>query len=332
MKVDWVLSGDRTRASSRLQGYAIHDWMTRRGIDSRIIAANFAEERVWSLGFVRTALRACRSRADVVVLEGGFEWSLVQLARLCSSWGKRVVAVCCDLRPGDYDACFDVTIVPTRGLAEKLGIRRFVVIDDIVEVPAEAVKRSYGAGAKPRVVWVGHGRYAAYITPFIDRLRREVGDRFDFELISLGSFATKQWAEETVVSNVLACDIAIIPIPTGEWFENKSTNRLAMMFSLGMPTVASPIASYLGLGRDGENVLFASSPEQFAQRLLEFLPEERRRALGSEARRSVGDRYRIERIGPEWLSALESVKRVPRSVGKIAAIGLAIRVAAWGPG
>ena len=40
-KIGWVIAGDKNYASSRLQGFNIHDYLLESGIDSEIIAFNF---------------------------------------------------------------------------------------------------------------------------------------------------------------------------------------------------------------------------------------------------------------------------------------------------
>ena len=309
LRVDWVLSGDRTKASSRLQGFLIHEWMERQGVASRIVATDFSRiDSSYSLRFLEVAAAILRHDATHVIFESP-EWLMVILARLCSLRGKRVLAVRCDRIPEQYDEYFDATIVPTEGLRRALGISRGIVIEDACEVSADMHKRDYGSDGKLRVVWVGHGGYRDYILDVVEKLKsvRDIERSFAFELISSGDFATKQWSEGRVVEDVLACDIAILPLPAGEWYVNKSSNRLIMMLALGMPVLASLIPSYRELAQDGVNGLFVESANEFASRLLQLRSEELRASLGRAGRHGLGDRFGIGKIGPQWLAAIESV-------------------------
>jgi hypothetical protein len=313
LRVAWVISGDRSRASSRLQGFLIHEWMERHGVASSIAAVGFdCIQSVWDRRFIEIAVRLRRSAPTHVVFESP-GWIMRKLARLCSLWGHRVIAVRADRIPTDYDTYYDLTITPTEGLRRELGIVRGAVIDDLVEVPADKCKRSYEArDERLRVVWVGHEGYEEYIVGLVQRLRAvpEISGRFDFELISSGPFATRQWSEATVVEDVLDSDIALLPLPDGVWYRNKSSNRLAMMFSLGMPVVATLIPSYAELARHSINGLFVRHDDEIAACLLDLTDARRRESLGREARRGLGDAFRVERIGPRWVEAIASAEPV----------------------
>lgn len=332
LRVDWVLSGDRTKASSRLQGFLIHEWMERQGVASRIVATDFNRiDSSYSLRFLEVAAAILRHDATHVIFEAP-EWLMVILARLCSLRGKRVVAVRCDRIHEQYDEYFDATIVPTEGLRRALGISRGIVIEDACEVPPETYKRDYRGDGKLRVVWVGHGGYREYILDIVKRLRSvpDIERSFAFELISSGGFATKQWSEGRVLQDVLACDLAIIPLPAGEWYVNKSSNRLIMMLALGMPVLASLIPSYRELAQEGVNGLFVESDEEFATRLPRLRSEELRASLGRAGRLGLGDRFGIDKVGPQWLAGIESVSMANpgrlRTNSKLRMFGLLVRL------
>jgi hypothetical protein len=335
IRIAWVISGDRNKASSRLQGFLIHEWLVRQGYASEIIATDFNRiDSATSAEFLSVAVRMRRSKATHVVFEAP-EWTMVQLAQLAKRWGKRVIAVRCDRLPGAYDDNFDLTILPTEGLRTSLGVQRAAIIDDMVEVPADRFKAHYNAAGKLRVAWVGHASYENYITGLISRLKAnpQVAEHFDFELISVGAFATRLWSENTVVDDVLACDIALLPIPQGEWFQNKSSNRLAMMFSLAMPVVASRISSYEVLAKHGMNALLADSEAEMAEQLLALRSAELRQQLGSSGKSSLGDRFHIDHIGPQWLAAIRSAQATAPSIRnwRMRVMDIAISVSASAP-
>ncbi|HTD05646.1 glycosyltransferase [Undibacterium sp.] len=315
LRIGWVISNDRAWASSRLQGYLIHEWLLSHGYASQILLENFnVTPSVRSWQFFRSALQLSRSGCDIIVFENG-EWVTAQLARVWRRLGKRAVGVRCDRVPGAFDETYDLTIVPTEELRQALNIQRAIVIEDCVEVREEQFKHSYAKASSLRVVWLGHQDYESYITGLIATLgaNREISGQFEFELISKGAFATRQWSEGTVAADILDCDIALIAIPQGPWFQTKSTNRLALMMALGMPTVATLIPSYSRLAKEGENVLFVSSDEEIADCLLKLKNESLREALGTNARQSVLGQFGINRIAPQWLGALETTMRSERA-------------------
>jgi glycosyltransferase involved in cell wall biosynthesis len=97
------------------------------------------------------------------------------------------------------------------------------------------------------------------------------------------------WNEKTVVEEILDSDVGIIPWPDiGRAERLKSSNRLVMFMSLGIPVIASPVPSYLPILRHGENGFIATEADQW----LKFIEQLRddpglRRRLGASARDSV---------------------------------------------
>lgn len=311
LKIGWVISNGRETASSRLQGYLIHEWLQANGYDSQLLLENFNSiSSVNDPRFFKAVWHLFRSDRDLVVFEGG-EWPMMQLARLWRRLGKHAVGVRCDRIPGQFNSSYDLTIVPTEQLRDALGIERAVVIEDSVEVAERQFKQDYAAGARLRVAWVGHQNYADYITALVHKLKEhpEINSGFEFELISKGEFATRQWSEHTVADDILACDVAMIPVPQGEWFQTKSTNRLALMMALGMPLVSTLIPSYKTLAREGENGLFVESEDAIAGALLSLRDPSVRERLGMNGRRTVAGRFSLAHIGPKWVAAFQQAAR-----------------------
>lgn len=240
-----------------------------------------------------------------------------QLAGILRRSGRHAVGVRCDPIPGPYDASFDVTIVPTKTLATELGIRNYAQIEDAVEVERGQYKGCYARDGKLKVVWVGHPGYQAYITNLVNSLLRDrrIREDFEFILVSQGEFASRQWSEATVVADILSCDVALIAIPQEPWYLTKSTNRLALMMTLGMPIVATLIPSYRELARDGENGFFITDDNEISEKLLMLRDAGLRQSLGMSARKLIGNRYMVDEIALQWLFVLESTAR--RQIGPL---------------
>ena len=331
-KIAWILAMDRTNAATRLQGYLIHEWMIRNGIDSTVVASQFQKISNPVNGrFLKIARQLLSNNFTHVVFEAP-EWCATQLSMLWKASGGISVCVRCDRVPGQYDNYYDLTILPTEGLAESLGIRRRSIIPDSIEVPFNIFKRDYSSSRRIKVVWVGHQGYQEYITSLVRSLKSRdfIDQNFDFTLISKGDFADRQWTEETIFRDVLECDIAFIPLPEGEWFNTKSSNRLAMMMALGMPILASRIPSYLEIAQDRKNVLFVNDEESMVEALLSMQDLRLRASLGKCARSDLGDLFSIERIGPQWaraiLGASNSIEQMPPVTVKTKLLSLFLSV------
>lgn len=308
--VGWVVSGDRNVASSRLQALNIHDYLVSRGYSSEVACIKFHERhRQYSLDFAALARRMLKRQYDVVILERP-NWMMYKLSTLLRAAGTRTIGVCCDPPAGYYNSHFNLTILPTEDLARFLGIRVYTIIDDMIEVPAGVYKKSYElSGTRMRIVWVGHPSYRPFISTFASQLENLewLKDRIEFVTISAGEWATHQWALNTVFDQICSCDVAVIPLPNwGDWWV-KSSNRLAMFMACGMPTVATPINSYLAAGEDGTTCLFADSVEAFGEAISRLESPRLREQIGSRALEFARARWAPLVIGEKWIDAIETV-------------------------
>jgi len=313
MNVAWVLSGDRNKASSRLQGYLIHEQLLCMGVKSSLIAINFSYcQSSISSQFLATAIKIFNGQFIHVIFEGP-EWISTQLTILVRVKGLISICVRCDRYPFDYDRYFDLTILPTETLRDELSIQRARVIRDMVEVPVEKYKITYSQVEEDyiKVGWVGHESYGPFIFDFIERLKLNatIESKFLFETISTGPNFTHQWSEETIVDDILACDLAIIPIPEGDWFKTKSANRLTMMFSLGMPCVATLMPSYRLIGNNGKNVLFATTLDEFTESLLKLIDPYVRKSLGTNGRQTLAGDFTPVEVTKVWINAIQNSVR-----------------------
>lgn len=314
MPVGWVISGDQSIASSRLQGFNIHKYYLEYGLSSDLITSDFNQRYSdYTIDLVRLARHILKAGYEVVYFERP-NWMMYKLSQWCRLNGIRTVAIRCDEIPGEYDRYFEATIVPTVRLRDLLGIRKAYVIEDMIEVPAGVFKDDYSkTGEHLKVVWVGHGSYRTYITQFLDALSRRDGlrDEVEFITISKGDWATYSWSLETVFSHILRCDIAIVPIPEGPQYSAKSANRLTMFMALGMPTIVSPLPAYLAIAEQGENCLVARSADEFGQAIQLLQNQSRREKLGRQARDYAWKHFSSEIIGAQWLSVLQDIVDKP---------------------
>lgn len=317
VKVGWVLSMDRSNAASRIQGHLVHEWLANEGVNSVILTEFFqsvSSPLDWR--FIKVAVRMRRGGFSHIVFESP-EWAACQLSIIWKLLGGISICVRCDNVKGKYDHYFDKTILPTVTLADALNIKRKDIIPDCVETPSGFFKRNYEVSTKVQVAWVGHHSYKDYITELVDSLGEDcfIKDNFKFVLISKGGFADHQWSELTVHQDILNCDIAFLPIPSGDWFVGKSSNRLAMMMALGMPIIASPIPSYSEIGENGRNVIFSKDRAEILKALEFLLDSSHRERLGTTAKADLGDRFSLNKIGPQWLRSIlgtiDSVKYMP---------------------
>ena len=108
------------------------------------------------------------------------------------------------------------------------------------------------------------------------------------------------WHADHVYSEMLAADLAILPIDTFETlgvtaWKLKSENRLTMKMSMALPVIATPIPSYEGIIEHGVTGFFARSSADWKKCLDALRDPDRRKKMGLAAREAVSAKFAIER-------------------------------------
>ena len=157
MMLAWLLHGDRTVASSRLQGYLIHEGICRRGergLDSHLVYAPPLPYRdvPWSPSADRLLARAMRG--GVVVFQKMHGPRTERVVRELAGAGVTTVYIQCDFElENTIPALCDVVVCPSQEMADQLlaqGARRVECIPDPAEIvwPSPAPPRRACAGAE----------------------------------------------------------------------------------------------------------------------------------------------------------------------------------------
>lgn len=113
------------------------------------------------------------------------------------------------------------------------------------------------------------------------------------------------WGADSVYDHLLAADVGIIPVETDGWapgseqappgWAMKSENRLTLKMAVGLPVVATPIPSYLPVVQGSSSAIFATDRREWLQHLNDLRSPALRAQMGELGRRTVLDKYSIER-------------------------------------
>ena len=115
------------------------------------------------------------------------------------------------------------------------------------------------------------------------------------------------WSEETEVDAVRGFDAGVMPLSDDPWSRGKSATKLLQYMACGIPCIATPFGAVLEFLRDGENGLFADTPEEWRDALERLRDPALRKRLGQAGRTTVEERYSLGWAAPRMHSALESV-------------------------
>ena len=159
----------------------------------------------------------------------------------------------------------DVICVPTNSLrfalTEQCGIQcKIEVIPDLLEY--EIVKpKAASIGKNPVGMWFGHFTNAKFLAKFIDSHHRELSGhelnivstpqtlevlkRYPFSTPPKISVTAFQWSVQAVARVAEVTDYCIIPSHTDSPKRHASNNRLITALTLGLPTLATALPSYV---------------------------------------------------------------------------------------
>ncbi len=187
----------------------------------------------------------------------------------------------------------NVTIVPT------------VVNTDIFEPGAKA-------NQVPVIGWIGTHSTAPYLqnlAPALQRLAR----KHAFVLRVVGgdvaipgvTTEVRSWSLEREVADFQSLDIGLYPMVDDAWSRGKSGFKAVQYMACGVPVVASPVGSVLGIIDAGQNGYLAKSDDDWV-RLLGLLLEDtdHRRRMGAVGRTTAVCDWSLRKFAPVFADVL----------------------------
>lgn len=167
------------------------------------------------------------------------------------------------------------------------------------------------------VGWTGSETTLPYLKMITGALRR-LRERHDFEFrviggqVSFGDVAAecRPWRPQTEADDVREFDIGLMPLPDDEWARGKCGLKALQYMALGIPPVVSPVGVNALIVRDGVNGFHARSEREWIDRIDILLRDAAlRRALGTEARKTVVEEYSAQRHAPRMGQILREAAR-----------------------
>ncbi|HKP35830.1 MAG TPA: glycosyltransferase family 4 protein [Pyrinomonadaceae bacterium] len=175
------------------------------------------------------------------------------------------------------------------------------VVDTDKFKPAESRNRSI-----PVVGWVGTHSTFPFMQSILPALA-EVAKTRPFKLKIVGSGRASvpvpgvevenlEWDLEREVEDFQSLDVGLYPVnPDNNWATGKSGFKAIEYMAAGVPYVASPVGAAAQLGEEGVTHLFATTQEEWAEKVRTLLDDaERRQRMGAAGRRHAVELYHLE--------------------------------------
>jgi glycosyltransferase involved in cell wall biosynthesis len=121
--------------------------------------------------------------------------------------------------------------------------------------------------------------------------------------LQLHSVDFRNWSIKTEISDLIGCDVGIMPLPPDEWSRGKCGFKALQYMALGIPTIASPVGENVNIIDVGRTGLFASTSAEWTNAIATLRADKTLRlAMGSAARQKVIQYYSVLSNSGNFLS------------------------------
>ena len=165
------------------------------------------------------------------------------------------------------------------------------------------------------VGWIGSHSTAEYLLELKDVFQRLKKENSGLVIRLIGAEKYEEqlpgtecpvWKLEDEIAELGSFDIGLMPMPDNLWTKGKCAFKLLLYMSMGIPTVCSPVGMNKEVITDGENGCFASTPEEWLEKIQVLISNlDFRKKIGSQGRRTVVEKYDLKLWAPVFVEILK---------------------------
>ncbi|HOV89162.1 MAG TPA: glycosyltransferase family 4 protein [Syntrophorhabdaceae bacterium] len=166
--------------------------------------------------------------------------------------------------------------------------------------------------------WIGDHGSIHYMDSYRDvweALGNRYGDRVCLTIICDTFIETKkiklnrvQWRYDTEIEELKRLDIGVMPLFNDLWSMGKCGYKIIQYMGVGVPAVCTPVGINRDVVEDGINGFWATTKEEWTERLSTLIDDYRLRVnMGIEGRKKIMAHYTVQACAPlliEWLEGL----------------------------
>lgn len=201
-----------------------------------------------------------------------------------------------------------------KGHSERYN-KNTVVIPTTIDMERYASGESRAGGPTVTLGWIGSASTVFYL----ERIRgvldktferhpntrlKIVSDRFcDLDAMPVEK---KMWSPDEEIADLRSFDIGLMPLTDDPWSRGKCALKLLQYMAVGVPPVCSPVGVNSEIVSHGENGFCAADERGWLDCLGRLILDGGlRKRLGTEARRTVKERYSLGVNAPRLAAVLE---------------------------
>ena len=311
-RVLWLPTGPRSKSSSRIQVYNIHDKLSSLGYNSVLLYE--PKRTIWRLPLNKKIIEDIGLGSDDLVIIQKFKTgSTLKYIQEFRKTGCKIGFIDCDepIAPKITKAV-DFVIVPSVFLKQRYEehVVNCYCIQDCPEIYVSPEGRSHENRESLCCVWFGnHSKSKWKEVAFFKNLLKSKGILgWNFETISNTRKATHRWGKDSF-TKLTTYDLVVIPVPEMNLdYSGKSANRLLQSMALGLPVLASPIPSYLDITKSNnlENLICTSADDW--EQMLDYYSDVDNRMSSIHKNYEIAESYSLDVIIKEWINTFNLTK------------------------
>ena len=192
----------------------------------------------------------------------------------------------------------NVVIVPTT-----------IDTNEYVKVKFDKPETKICIGWSGSITTIKHFEYAL---PFLKELKKKYGEKIYIKVIGDSTYENKElgikgiaWNKENEIEELSTFDIGIMPLPDDEWAKGKCGLKGLQYMALEIPCVMSPVGVNSEIISDGVNGYLANNNNEWVEKISLLIEnQELRKQIGTEARKTVEQKYSVNSQKEKYLSLL----------------------------
>lgn len=310
-RVFWFLAGSRDHATSRIQGYQIHEYLVSQDWSSCLGLIPYTTIRDFPLSVGVFSKLNVFQAGDVAIFVKFLGEHAIQVMQWLKAQGVIVVFLNSDLplyldvaRSADWVVCTSDYLASQY---KAVGVVQVQVIDDAIE-QAKAPKPHHTA-LPLTAIWFGilsderlrsletlRATFSQYLAP-----------NWELRILSNHPIADIQWELETALDHIHQADVCVLTAIPEQRALAKSANRVTQAMALGLPVLAPPIPSYEKVIQQGKNGFIYHDMVELVAVLEQLTDADYRYEIAQNAYQYAVQNFAVSVIGQQWMTFLLSL-------------------------